>query len=274
MFKNFFQINDSLLMPLFKVITYGYQECDPLHSFGPAIREYFLIHFVYEGKGIFKNREGTFNLGPGDLFLIHPDELTYYCADKENPWKYQWVGFTGSNVHNILSGMSFSKQSPVITVKDITKIKSMFDCLNSVSPSDELSNLGTHGALSLILYNLLSETNMGKIPHKISAGSHINKILSYFEQNYPYQISINSLSIEIGLERTSLYRIFKKETGLSPKEYLIKFRIGKACELLSKTNLGISQVAESVGMCDSAHFATMFKNLVGKTPRDYRSSCQ
>ncbi len=270
MYQNFFQNNNSNLISDLTVVTYGFQECEPLHSFGPAIRDYFLLHFVYEGRGVFKNPEGTYNINPGDLFLIHPDELTYYYADKENPWKYQWVGFKGISAGYYLSEISFSKTSPVVSISDISVFKNIFNFLISIYPTDEFSYLGTSGVLSLILHTLMKERRRNSNSRKVSASSYINKSLSHFEQNYPFHISLNELSRSMGLERTTFFRIFKRETGLSPKEYLIRFRLSKACELLSKTDLSISEIAQSVGMVNSAHFATIFKNRLGKSPREYR----
>jgi len=270
MYQNFVQTNNSNSISDLTVVTYGFEECNPLHSFGPAIRDYFLLHFVYEGTGVFKNENGTFNVCAGELFLIHPDELTYYCADKDSPWKYQWVGFKGINAGYYLSEISLSRSSPVVSISDISVLKNIFDILISIYPTDEFFNLGASGVLSLILHTLLKEKRVNSNTQKVSASSYINKILSHFEQNYPFHISLNNLGRSMGLERTTLFRIFKKETGLSPKEYLIRFRLNKACELLSKTDLSISEIAQSVGMANSAHFATIFKNRLGDTPREYR----
>jgi len=272
MYKNYFQNSNSDLLSDLSVVTYGFQECEPLHSFGPAIRDYYLLHFIYEGTGIFKNSEATFKLNPGGLFLIFPDELTYYCADKDTPWKYQWIGFKGLNAGYYLSEIPLSKSSPVTCVSSVLELKSIFDILLSVNPSDDYSHLGTSGILNLILYNLINEERGAFSTRKSSASSYINRSLMHFEQNYPFHISLNELGKSMGLERTTFFRIFKKETGISPKEYLIRFRINKACDLLSKTDLSISEIAESIGMCDSAHFATIFKSRVGKSPSEYRKN--
>ena len=74
----------------------GSEDCEPLHSYGPTIRTYYLIHYVVSGKGRFRCPDKEFCLGAGDLFLIPPDEVMFYQADKKEPWSYIWVGFESS----------------------------------------------------------------------------------------------------------------------------------------------------------------------------------
>ena len=74
---------------------FGYQKCEPSHTFGPAIRDYYLVHYIEKGTGTFKNAHSEYKLKSGDAFLIRPDEVTVYTADEKNPWSYIWVGFTG-----------------------------------------------------------------------------------------------------------------------------------------------------------------------------------
>ena len=58
-------------------VVCGWQNCDSGHSFGPAIREYYLIHYILDGKGIFERRGVIYNLAKGSMFLIRPHELTF-----------------------------------------------------------------------------------------------------------------------------------------------------------------------------------------------------
>ena len=67
--------------------------CEPSHSFGPARREYYLLHFVAEGCGVYHCGGEDYPVGPGQMFVIRPEEMTVYRADAQNPWHYIWVGF-------------------------------------------------------------------------------------------------------------------------------------------------------------------------------------
>lgn len=80
----------------------GYAKCEPLHSFGPAVRPNYLIHIITEGKGKYTVAEKQYTLHAGQGFLIEPDIQTFYQADADEPWSYMWVGFSGSRAKEYL----------------------------------------------------------------------------------------------------------------------------------------------------------------------------
>ena len=77
------------------IYTCGYETCEPSHSYGPVVRSGYLIHYILEGKGIYKTDGHIWQLSEGDAFLIRPNTLIYYEADKYHPWTYTWIGFQG-----------------------------------------------------------------------------------------------------------------------------------------------------------------------------------
>ena len=74
----------------------GQERCAPGHSFGPGVREYYLLHYVLSGVGRFTVSGTTYTLHAGDIFVIRPFERIYYEADAEAPWHYVWAGFEAS----------------------------------------------------------------------------------------------------------------------------------------------------------------------------------
>ncbi|MEI3510365.1 MAG: AraC family ligand binding domain-containing protein, partial [Anaerostipes sp.] len=62
----------------------GYSTTAPLHSFGPAVRPHYLIHFILNGKGIFQKGDKTYHLETGQGFFIEPDELTFTKLMQKN----------------------------------------------------------------------------------------------------------------------------------------------------------------------------------------------
>ena len=69
----------------------GCSRTESLHSFGPASKPHYLIHYVLDGRGLFRFHDKEYRLEAGYGFLIQPNELAFYQADKEEPWSYLWV---------------------------------------------------------------------------------------------------------------------------------------------------------------------------------------
>ena len=67
-------------------------------------------------------------------------------------------------------------------------------------------------------------------------------------------------------------RRFKAVMNMSPSEYIRRFRVAKAMELLSDTDLPIAQIAAETGFSDISLFSRVFKNTVGLPPASYRKN--
>ena len=63
----------------------GHSECLPLHSYGPRTRPYYLMHFVLSGKGRLVVNKTEYQITENQLFLVEPDQMVFYQADKEDP---------------------------------------------------------------------------------------------------------------------------------------------------------------------------------------------
>ena len=85
------------------VYNTGYETCDASHSWGPGLRDHYLIHYVSSGGGSFVCNKQTYFLRPGDLFLIAPGQMVSYRADPRDPWEYCWVGFNGTDARRLVT---------------------------------------------------------------------------------------------------------------------------------------------------------------------------
>lgn len=100
--------------------------------------------------------------------------------------------------------------------------------------------------------------------------SVVEKSKSFIAQSIDKDISREDVANHVFLNSDYLTRIFKKETGLSISEYIVKERFKIAMELLAKTDLPVSTVAAKVGYTNFSHFAKMFKRYTNVTPQEYR----
>ena len=91
----------------------GLSRTEPLHSFGPAFKPHFVIHYVVGGKGKLAIGGKEYPLKQGYGFLIPPEELAFYQADETDPWTYVWVGFSGQRATEIVQSTGLSLTNPV-----------------------------------------------------------------------------------------------------------------------------------------------------------------
>ncbi len=104
----------------------GYQTCDPSYSFGPAVRDYHLLHFCISGKGQFFSNDICYDICEGQGFLISPKQLTFYQADAVHPWTYLWIAFEGDMVKKYLSLCGLSINTPIIKARRKTDYSRSF----------------------------------------------------------------------------------------------------------------------------------------------------
>lgn len=99
----------------------------------------------------------------------------------------------------------------------------------------------------------------------------LQKVVSVVEQNLTDEnYGLEQLSKDIGMSRMSLYRKIKSCTDQSPGEFIRKYRLKKSAELLSHSELSISEICFQVGFNDIKSFRTAFKKTYGTTPSDFR----
>lgn len=256
----------------FDLLVYqcGMEKCKPSHSYGPASRDHFLIHFILEGSGSFYVDGKSYKLSKNQGFLICPDILTYYEADSENPWTYTWVGFKGVKAENYLKLANLNRENPVFECDNGEYVKY---CLENICKAEKLKYgniLRLQGFLSIFLSELIEKAEKPIIEGSSYKEIYIKKIMLFIETNYSRNISISDIAKYIGLNKNYFSNFFRENLGMTPQEYLITYRVNKACELLKTTQYSISEISRSVGYTDPLGFSKIFKKFKGFSPKEYR----
>jgi AraC-like DNA-binding protein len=256
--------------PDLHLLYWGKEECAPGHAVGPMVRDVYVIHFIHNGTGIVQVGKNTYSLEAGQAFLIYPNVLTYYKADLQSPWVYSWLVFTGKQVESILARTRLTPEQPVFPM-DIRIMPDMYNQLTKVYGQEPGSDL----KVKALMYEFLSVLT-STIPLSISASSspkrrdtYIVQGMEYIHAHFHEQVSIEQLASFVRLDRKYFSAIFKETVGLTPQQYLLQYRMNKACELLRKGQYNVGEVAQSVGYSDALLFSRMFKKIIGTAPKHY-----
>jgi AraC-like DNA-binding protein len=98
----------------------------------------------------------------------------------------------------------------------------------------------------------------------------LRRIREYIDDNIDQRISVERLAGLANLSVCYFVRAFKQSIGTTPHDYLIRQRVERTKQLLSGTDMPLSEIALVAGFADQSHFARRFRQHVGMSPRDYR----
>lgn len=90
------------------------------------------------------------------------------------------------------------------------------------------------------------------------------------DENISKNLSIEELAEEAGLSRSHFARRFRWEVGVTPHHYKIRRRIRMAGEMLRESRMSLVDIANALGFCSQSHFTSVFRSMVGSTPRQFR----
>ncbi len=253
--------------------TCGIQNCVGGHSFGPGKRDSYILHFISDGKGVFKCDGNTYELSRGDVFLVKPDMEVYYQADDNNPWSYMWVGFNGIKAMSYLASAGLDGKNVTTKCENTPLIFSYIQQMIMCRHLTLANELRRESAL-LQIFSVLMEEYKGTLPkeerYDYPYQIYVDQALDYIHHNFKTNIRINDLASYIGIDRSYLTNIFKNVTKMSPQEYLMRYRMEQSMNMLKETDMKICDVAEAVGYSDQLGFSKMFKKYTGISPSDYR----
>ncbi len=100
----------------------------------------------------------------------------------------------------------------------------------------------------------------------------VGNVIGALENNYAKEWSLDELTAIAHMSRSNLMRVFRKATGQTPIEYLIRLRIQRAMELLRNSDLSITEIALEIGFNDSNYFTRQFRRVLGESPRSFRQA--
>ena len=257
---------------------FGRERCAPSHSYGPAARNHYLFHYVISGTGslMADNSKGEtihYTIRSGQGFMIFPHQINTYIADNTLPWEYVWLEFDGLRVKEAVEIAGLSPDHPVYHAASKDLREQMMDEMIYIVQNPDKSPFHLIGHLFLFMDYLTRSCASIRLS---STGRlrdfYIREALSFIEQNFQNDISVEDIARFCGLNRSYFGKIFKDTVGRSPQDFLMNYRMVKATELLKMTQLSIGDISNAVGYSNQLHFSRAFKNIYGISPRDWRKT--
>ena len=229
------------------------------------------LNFILSGNGTQVIGGELCNVQAGDVLIhnagvLHDESLM--IAAELKAWCIAVTNLKLPNLKiNELLPKNFYPRIPCQSVADeLAQLYPMIHFYAEQAGGYQIAN-SLARAVVLIVHKIISSTALESTKEK---NFIVERIKNYIEEHYAEDLSLAELNGLVNSNEYYLSHVFKKATGYSPKEYILRRRIGKAQCLLIYTTLPLTEISARVGYDDSNYFSRAFKKIVGMPPRIYR----
>ncbi|MGI6031677.1 MAG: helix-turn-helix transcriptional regulator [Eubacteriales bacterium] len=222
----------------------------------------------------------TYSLGVDDLYVIPPKTLH---ALKVGPQEDQYSLEVKFNLNTPLTEGLAAKVAalPPVIHNCPPAIKTlMYNIWSESFHQKKYYHECVRDYTYILLYQLVRFYEQENLPHPVMEDglegmehrALIQSILQYLEQNIEEKLLLDDLAGFLGYNKSYLCKTFKRECGLTIREYYNVIRIREAQKLLHETEMSVTEVGEKLGFESDQHFNRLFKNLVGVSPGVYKKN--
>lgn len=247
----------------------GYEYCEPREPYQYEQIDYYLIHYILKGEGLFFIDGKCHHLKAGDGFFIPPNTDNNYYPLEHDPWVYRWIGINGIKAKELLSLCGFKNNNYIY---NYTKDDKLDNCFRNIYESCSENKLyKALGYLYQTLSILMCESYNDNLKQISTSESYVQKAIDYINYNYTKKISVFDVSSYLNIDRSYFYKIFKSSMMITPQQYIIEYKIQKSCDLLRKSSYSIIEISNLIGFSSQSYFTKIFRKTLNMTPTEYRN---
>ena len=235
-----------------------------------------MIIYIEKGFGSIVTNEKSYPLKPGVLCFIGAEK--YHYTMPENPVDYvrSKVFVPSKDLQKILSFFSyeaaslFSEDNIVFSEIPHTAEKEIEGIFREINSQKDTQYFGAN--LISNFAKLLIEIHKNSKPAVAPPSYFISRAIEYINTNLTERITIDGICEEIHVSKYHFCREFKKVTGFTVMDYILKTRIIIAKSLLRETDKSISEISETCGFSSISYFCRIFKSATSYSPLQYRKT--
>ena len=230
-----------------------------------------LVH-VAGGKGRFRSEPtGTLPMPRNAVLFVHPNIRHAYCPDAKTGWNDQWVEVDAASVLPLLRQAGVTPQQPLKIFDAAPHLSHLFQEMFDLS---RLGDFGVEQELAACAYRILAHV-LALWQSRTAHAQHfasVERMRQFLLSDLTHTPSVAAAADQAGLSASRQRVLFKQATGLSPKQFQLEARIGRASRLLEESKLPVSEIAAQTGFESVYHFSRQFKRMRGVSPSQYRAA--
>ena len=229
----------------------------------------FELFYVEEGSVELKNHSRTLTASAGQFVLLDCySPHSYYSSEG---WACYWLHFDGHVARAFYRRIAEAWDSFVFDLDQYSPafqhLMGIYEIFRHSRPVDEA---GISSQITSILNAILSCAP--QVQKEVPAREAIASAVAYINERFRYPISLQDLSDHAAISPFYFTRVFRRETGVTPHQYIINTRLSNAKFLLRTTDSSVKDIAIQTGWGSESTFCSAFRKYTGTTPSTYRKS--
>ncbi len=271
------------------LLNLGRIEMNANWNFTQVCSPFLRIYYVEKGEAQVQLADGTVHtLTPGHLYMIPP--FIQHTDRCDGRFVHYYIHVLDQTIagQNIYEQNSFpfkveANDDTLRLIRRLMELNPKFDLQQSL-PSSYDNRRSTNEAVTrfvqqphaaqyetqAILMMLIARFYRDAIPQRGTTDNRLTKVQRYIRQNLSRPLPLDELAEQASLCKDSLIRLFKRELGVTPVEYMLNKRIEQAQILLLTQRISIKEIALKLGFYHQSYFSSQFKAVTGMTPLQYR----
>ena len=245
---------------LFYIRLEALYTCGPRYEVKRSGLNSYLMFYIKEGELLFEYEGRSFVAQRKDIVILDCMKPQRYQALTRT--SFYWFHFDGSASRAYFEHF---KENRGIHFQNTRGMEEHFvlihDLMRSGCPDEGIMSVHIHRIMAL----LFSSVGTGGTPSDIVARARV-----YMDAHYMEKLSAEQIAEASRVSPSHLFRLFRKETGLTPYAYLTNVRMEHAMKMLLNTSYTVEEIADYCAFCSSANFIRAFRQSTGVTPRKYR----
>lgn len=220
----------------------------------------FLAFYIQEGELYFRYRGQQFTAAPGDLVILDCKHPNLYWA--ESPVRFSWFHF-GGNASQPYTDMLWDRHGA--RFQDcpgaVTLFLAILRMMQNGTKNDDLYSVNLHRMFAALALRYAPASTLS---------APVERAKAFIESHFSQPVSLGDIASAASMSRYHLSRLFQRELGFSPHEYLVETRLRAAKSRLSDSDASIEQIAIDCGFSCSSNFIRSFRQNTGMTPLQFR----
>lgn len=227
----------------------------------------YLLMYIAEGEGYVSDGKCLKDVHAGDLVLLNCHKPHQYFTTQG--WHTYWIHFDGQSASQFYEYIMNFFGCTMSLDKDHIIPHLLLGIIDSFKHKTPLPE----GLMSSYIHRILTEVitfSAENLKSKDKNHTPIADSLQFIHTHFSKKIKVKDMAQRVNMSPYHFSRIFRRETGYSPYDYLINLRINHSKILLERSSLNIKQITFKIGFNSESNYVSTFKERIGVTPKEYR----